>query len=264
MGDESKRLSAEGKDVDFNESRWKLFNSRDLNDVPHQENGCDCGVFTIMYADFLTDNLPFSFSQADMALFRGRICAAMLRGNVDYPTDSAVVPTSTDSAVAININCNSSVDNVPTSEDSAVAIFNHFTKKRGKKKGVSKYKSFVQEYLEKNDKNTKENTRKLKQSGILNALSYQPSVNSNANSEGICLRKNFGEALSLDTSNANSDGINELYLSPDSSQKSTISCSQGSDFDLSGDNYLQTAIQLSLEDIRHSSSSSSSSSSSYS
>lgn len=112
MGDESKRLSAEGKDVDFEESQWKLFNSIDLNDVPRQKNGYDCGVFTIMYADFLTDNLPFSFSQADMALFRGRICAAILRGNLDYPTDSAGVPTSTDSAVTININCNSSVEGI--------------------------------------------------------------------------------------------------------------------------------------------------------
>ena len=71
-------------DVDFNKEDWQLFKNN-KSETPQQLNGYDCGVFTIMYADFLTENLPLSFSQKDIALFRERICAALLRGNLDYP-----------------------------------------------------------------------------------------------------------------------------------------------------------------------------------
>ncbi|CEO95939.1 hypothetical protein PBRA_004629 [Plasmodiophora brassicae] len=42
--------------------------------VPRQNNGCDCGVFTLKFADFLSDGLPLTFHQSDMPYFRRR-CA---------------------------------------------------------------------------------------------------------------------------------------------------------------------------------------------
>jgi hypothetical protein len=71
-------------DVDFIKGEWQIFKNN-KSETPQQKNGYDCGVFTIMYADFLTENLPLSFSQKDIALSRERICAALLRGNLDYP-----------------------------------------------------------------------------------------------------------------------------------------------------------------------------------
>lgn len=47
-------------------------------DIPQQKNGCDCGVFMLMYADWLARNLPFAFSQEDMPGLRRRIVAELL------------------------------------------------------------------------------------------------------------------------------------------------------------------------------------------
>lgn len=84
MADEAKKVKNEGKDVVFNKEHWKLVNSP-VNETPQQFNGNDCGVFAIMYADFLTDELPLEFKHTDIDLFRRRICAAVLRGSLDYP-----------------------------------------------------------------------------------------------------------------------------------------------------------------------------------
>lgn len=67
----------------FNPDEWELTST--THHVPQQENGFDCGVFSIMYADFITDNLPLSFSQEDMPFYRKKICANILRGSLNYP-----------------------------------------------------------------------------------------------------------------------------------------------------------------------------------
>jgi len=46
-------------------------------DIPHQRNGCDCGVFTTQYADHLSENRQLSFSQADMPAFRRKMALAI-------------------------------------------------------------------------------------------------------------------------------------------------------------------------------------------
>lgn len=55
-----------------------------IHECPKQDNGYDCGVFTMMYADFLTDNLPLDFEQKDMPHFRKKIAADILRGSLQY------------------------------------------------------------------------------------------------------------------------------------------------------------------------------------
>jgi len=65
----------------FDANQWQLSNT--VN-VPRQVNGIDCGVFTIMYMDFLMDRLPIIFSQDDILLCRRKICASILRGSLKY------------------------------------------------------------------------------------------------------------------------------------------------------------------------------------
>jgi Ulp1 family protease len=78
LGDEATKLNHTG----FVSTDWDLVSMG--YEVPQQDNGCDCGVFTIMYADFITDNLPLEFSQEQMPLFRNKICANVLRGSMKY------------------------------------------------------------------------------------------------------------------------------------------------------------------------------------
>jgi sentrin-specific protease 1 len=48
--------------------------------VPQQRNGYDCGVFTCMFADFLSVNRPLSFNQAHITECRHRIALSVLKG----------------------------------------------------------------------------------------------------------------------------------------------------------------------------------------
>lgn len=71
------------KGVDLDPSEWKLVSSS--RHVPQQENGYDCGVFSIINADFASDNLPFRYTQGHMPYFRRKICNDILKGSlVDY------------------------------------------------------------------------------------------------------------------------------------------------------------------------------------
>jgi len=52
---------------------------------PQQENGTDCGVFTICNADFLSDGLPLEFTQAQVTEYwRTKIAASLLRKTLNY------------------------------------------------------------------------------------------------------------------------------------------------------------------------------------
>ena len=77
LGDEADRLGR-----GFLPDEWELVPT-DLNNTPQQQNGYDCGVFTIMFADFLTHNLPLSFSQEIIQLCRKKICLNIIRGYLD-------------------------------------------------------------------------------------------------------------------------------------------------------------------------------------
>ena len=64
-------------------AEWKLIDEE--HDVPQQQNGYDCGVFTIMCADHLSDNLPISsYRQSEMPANRIKIGAAIIRGHLLY------------------------------------------------------------------------------------------------------------------------------------------------------------------------------------
>jgi len=48
------------------------------NDIPHQQNGYDCGVFMCKYAQCISRGVDFDFSQADMAFFRKKMVLEIL------------------------------------------------------------------------------------------------------------------------------------------------------------------------------------------
>ena len=74
--------SREKNGMTIDENDWTLRSQ--LNCVPQQNNGCDCGVFSIICADFISDDLPLSYSQNDMLAFRIKIAAAIIRGSLNY------------------------------------------------------------------------------------------------------------------------------------------------------------------------------------
>lgn len=49
---------------------WKCVIRKDL---PEQLNGCDCGVFTCKYAEYISQDKSFDFDQSDMPYFRRRM-----------------------------------------------------------------------------------------------------------------------------------------------------------------------------------------------
>eukprot|EP01018_Ginkgo_biloba_P003561 Gb_16894 [translate_table: standard] len=63
-----------GKDLDV--STWE---QEFVEDLPEQENGWDCGMFMVKYADFHSRGLPLNFCQANMPYFRKRTAKEILR-----------------------------------------------------------------------------------------------------------------------------------------------------------------------------------------
>ena len=68
------------KGIELDGSEWNLVSGT----VPQQANGFDCGVFSIMNADFASEDLEFCYSQKHMPYFRRRICKDILTGSLDY------------------------------------------------------------------------------------------------------------------------------------------------------------------------------------
>ncbi|GMP76542.1 hypothetical protein CsSME_00033164 [Camellia sinensis var. sinensis] len=63
-----------GEDIDF--SSWK---QEYVEDLPKQENGWDCGLFMIKYADFYSRGLGLCFNQEHLPYFRLRTAKEILR-----------------------------------------------------------------------------------------------------------------------------------------------------------------------------------------
>lgn len=61
----------------FDKEQWEFIMYTDR--LPLQENDYDCGVFVLMYADFITNDLPLVFGQEHMELFRKKMCVAILQ-----------------------------------------------------------------------------------------------------------------------------------------------------------------------------------------
>jgi Ulp1 family protease len=62
---------------------WKFIHRK--RSIPQQDNGTDCGMFVIMYADFLSDDLPLSFEPIDMLAFRTKVGCDLMRKRFLYP-----------------------------------------------------------------------------------------------------------------------------------------------------------------------------------
>eukprot|EP00854_Cymbomonas_tetramitiformis_P012207 gene12208-14418_t len=52
-----------------------------VRDIPHQQNGIDCGVFMLTYADYSNRGRAFTFSQENIPHIRKCIVAQILDGN---------------------------------------------------------------------------------------------------------------------------------------------------------------------------------------
>ncbi|XP_073302452.1 ubiquitin-like-specific protease ESD4 [Primulina huaijiensis] len=61
---------------DLNVSSWER---EYVTDLPKQENGFDCGVFMIKYADFFSRDIGLCFNQQHMPYFRRRIAKEILK-----------------------------------------------------------------------------------------------------------------------------------------------------------------------------------------
>ena len=53
--------------------------------MPLQVGGSDCGVFAVMVADYISDDLPLSFNQTNVSHFRQKIGTDILRNKLNYP-----------------------------------------------------------------------------------------------------------------------------------------------------------------------------------
>jgi Ulp1 family protease len=52
-------------------------------------NGNDCGIFAMLCADFLSDDLCLTYNMNDMEFYRLKIAAAILKGSLSYQVFSS-------------------------------------------------------------------------------------------------------------------------------------------------------------------------------
>lgn len=74
-----KEESLDKKKCEFDMTGWKFDNVRN---IPQQENGSDCGVFSCMYAEFITRNRPIVFTQQHMQYFRMKMVYEICKGQM--------------------------------------------------------------------------------------------------------------------------------------------------------------------------------------
>lgn len=78
------------RNLTFTASEWQLEDM--LNHIPQQENGYDCGLFVIVNADYLSDDLPLDYSATneDMAEKRLQVAYFICQKVLPYPTEDYV------------------------------------------------------------------------------------------------------------------------------------------------------------------------------
>jgi sentrin-specific protease 1 len=68
------------------ENRWSFNDTRSLLragvNVPRQVNSLDCGVFTAMYADYMSQQKPMTFSQSDMRQLRYKMAISLMTAGI--------------------------------------------------------------------------------------------------------------------------------------------------------------------------------------
>ena len=62
-----------------------VVNCRSPDDIPKQLNGCDCGVFALMFAEYQSRNAPFTFDQRHMEYFRVKVLADIMSEHIESP-----------------------------------------------------------------------------------------------------------------------------------------------------------------------------------
>lgn len=70
------------RNMDIVISDWDIIIKRDNPKQFNDPN--ECGMFTIMCADFLSDDLPLTYSLSQMPFFREKVIADILRGHLNY------------------------------------------------------------------------------------------------------------------------------------------------------------------------------------
>ena len=66
---------------------WKCVDEKKITPqqiYPNEMNGTECGIFVIMNADLISDNLPLRYKLSDMPFLRNKIASAVLRGYLEY------------------------------------------------------------------------------------------------------------------------------------------------------------------------------------
>jgi SAM-dependent methyltransferase/predicted O-methyltransferase YrrM len=66
-----------------------LFQEVVPDNIPRQSDGYNCGVFVIMYMDFLSDNLPFKYFIIDASFYRKKIAFHIIKTHLSYPICSS-------------------------------------------------------------------------------------------------------------------------------------------------------------------------------
>ena len=75
--------AADKHGLSLNIHEWNTYSRS--HEIPQQGNGWDCGMFAIIAADFLSDNLPLRYTQNDMPSFRLKVGLRILNGCLEYP-----------------------------------------------------------------------------------------------------------------------------------------------------------------------------------
>lgn len=75
-------LGEESRDKKKCEFDWTGWSTENVRDIPQQENGSDCGVFSCMFAEFITRDRPLVFSQQHMQYFRMRMVYEICTGKL--------------------------------------------------------------------------------------------------------------------------------------------------------------------------------------
>ncbi|XP_018497652.1 sentrin-specific protease 1-like [Galendromus occidentalis] len=67
------------KNSQLDAGQWLLTN---IQNLPQQQNGSDCGMFALKYADFAAKDAEINFTQNDMPYFRRRMMFEILRSSI--------------------------------------------------------------------------------------------------------------------------------------------------------------------------------------
>jgi len=71
--------SLDKKKTEFDSTGWELIN---VQDIPQQMNGSDCGVFACQFAEHLARGAKLNFTQEQMPFFRRKMALEILNGEL--------------------------------------------------------------------------------------------------------------------------------------------------------------------------------------